>query len=64
MHYQGSIIRPPSEADSIILQVAVGCPHNRCAFCGAYREPEQRFQIKDEELVERDLKPLPSIAAG
>lgn len=55
MHYQGSIIRPPSEADSIILQVAVGCPHNRCTFCGAYREPEQRFQIKDEEFVERDL---------
>jgi radical SAM superfamily enzyme YgiQ (UPF0313 family) len=55
VRWQGSIIRPPSEADSIILQVAVGCPHNRCAFCGAYREPEQRFHIKDEGVVDEDI---------
>jgi radical SAM superfamily enzyme YgiQ (UPF0313 family) len=55
LHYQGDIIRPPSEANSIILQVTVGCSHNRCAFCGAYRDPEQKFQIKDGRIVNEDI---------
>jgi len=37
MDYVGNLIRPPSEANSIILQVTVGCPHNKCTFCGAYK---------------------------
>lgn len=55
MHYQGNIIRPPGEANSIILQVTVGCSHNRCTFCGAYRAPEQRFHIKDERIIDEDI---------
>lgn len=53
MHYQGNIIRPPSEADSIILQVTVGCSHNKCTFCGAYKE--KRFTIKDDSIIDQDL---------
>lgn len=54
MHYEGAhIIRPPSEADSIILQVTVGCSHNRCTFCGTYKE--ELFRIKDQAIVEADL---------
>ena len=53
MHYQGNIIRPPSEANSIILQVTTGCSHNRCTFCGAYRE--QPFTIKDDRIIEEDI---------
>lgn len=53
LHYEGRIIRPPSEADSILLQVTVGCPHNRCSFCGAYRQV--RYRIKERETVDRDL---------
>lgn len=53
MDYQGSVIRPPSEADSIILQVTVGCSHNRCTFCGAYKD--QRFSYKDPAVVANDL---------
>lgn len=47
------IIRPPSEGDSILLQVTLGCSHNKCTFCGAYQG--KRFGIKDMEQVERDI---------
>jgi len=53
MDYQGHVIRPPSEADSIILQVTVGCPYNQCSFCGAYKDV--RFSIKTVEQLESGL---------
>jgi len=53
MHYEGDIIRPPSEADSILLQVTVGCSHNKCTFCSAYKN--KRFKIKDDAIIEADL---------
>lgn len=53
MDYVGQIIRPPSEANSIILQVTVGCSHNRCTFCGAYKE--KRFSIKNGSIITADL---------
>jgi radical SAM superfamily enzyme YgiQ (UPF0313 family) len=53
MHYEGNIIRPPSEADSILLQVTVGCSHNKCAFCGTYRG--ERFKIKPDEIIWQDI---------
>ncbi len=53
MHYEGNVIRPPSEAHSIILQVTVGCSHNKCTFCGAYKDV--KFKIKDEDTVAKDI---------
>lgn len=53
MEYTGNIIRPPSEADSIILQVTVGCSYNKCTFCAAYKNTP--FQVKDLSTVEADL---------
>jgi radical SAM superfamily enzyme YgiQ (UPF0313 family) len=53
MDYQGIIIRPPSEANSIILQVTRGCSHNKCTFCGTYQGV--RFGIKPESIVEKDI---------
>ena len=54
MHYEGVIIRPPSEADSILLQVTVGCSHNKCTFCGTYKG--QRFRFKDEAVIDADIR--------
>ncbi|MGD9973321.1 MAG: radical SAM protein [Desulfatirhabdiaceae bacterium] len=53
MHYVGNIIRPPSEANSILLQVTIGCSHNKCAFCGTYSG--ERFQIKSDDIILSDI---------
>ena len=53
MKYEGAIFRPPSEADSLILQVTVGCSHNRCAFCSSFKE--KRFRIKTFEEIKEDI---------
>ncbi len=53
MHYEGFCIRPPSEAQSILLQVTVGCSHNKCTFCGSYKE--KRFRIKEWEIIYHDI---------
>jgi radical SAM superfamily enzyme YgiQ (UPF0313 family) len=53
MHYEGMCIRPPSEASSILLQATVGCSHNKCTFCGTYKE--KRFRIKDNDIILRDI---------
>jgi len=53
MHYEGDCIRPPSEAYSILLQVTLGCSHNKCTFCGAFKK--KRFQIKDDDIILSDI---------
>ena len=54
MHYQGNIFRPPSEANSILLQVSTGCSHNKCSFCGMYKE--SRFSIKSDDIIMADIE--------
>ena len=54
MHYEGNIIRPPSEANSILLQVTVGCSRNKCTFCGTYLG--ERFRIKPDSIIFEDIE--------
>jgi radical SAM superfamily enzyme YgiQ (UPF0313 family) len=54
LEYEGMVIRPPSEAYSILLQVTVGCSHNKCSFCGTYKD--KRFRIKSEERILKDIR--------
>jgi len=53
MHYEGNIFRPPSEADSILLQITTGCSHNKCTFCSMYKK--SRFSIKDDATIMADI---------
>jgi radical SAM superfamily enzyme YgiQ (UPF0313 family) len=54
MNYEGMIYRPPSEAHSLILQVTIGCSHNKCAFCGSFKE--KKFRVRSLEEIEKDVK--------
>jgi radical SAM superfamily enzyme YgiQ (UPF0313 family) len=48
------VIRPPSEADSYILQVTYGCSHNQCTFCGTY--PDKPFEVRPIGEVLHDVE--------
>ncbi|MCP3944113.1 MAG: radical SAM protein [Desulfobacteraceae bacterium] len=54
MHHEGMIIRPPSEANSILLQVTLGCSHNKCTFCPTFRQ--KRFNIKKNDIIFKDIE--------
>ncbi|MDG5813470.1 radical SAM protein [Chitinispirillales bacterium ANBcel5] len=47
-------IRPPSEADSILLRLSTGCSHNKCSFCPAYKSIP--FTLRSEQAIENSLK--------
>jgi radical SAM superfamily enzyme YgiQ (UPF0313 family) len=54
MRYEGAIYRPPSEAESLILQVTIGCSHNKCTFCSSFKE--KKFRLRSFEEVKADVE--------
>jgi len=50
LNYEEPLFRPPSEADSLILQIDRGCPYNRCTFCGMYKGIKYRCKPLNEVL--------------
>ncbi len=53
LRYIGSVYRPPSEAESLIIQVTLGCSHNKCSFCGSYLD--KPFSVRNIKEITEDL---------
>lgn len=54
MRYEGNIFRPFSEANSYLLQCTIGCSHNRCTFCGMYKD--RRYRVRDIDEIRTDIR--------
>ncbi len=53
MSIERGVLRPPSEAESILLRVVRNCPWNRCRFCPAYKG--MMFSFRGEEEIREDI---------
>ena len=51
--YVGDVYRPPSEADSILIQATVGCSYGKCSFCSGHGG--RPFFLKEQQTLERDF---------
>jgi len=52
--YVGPIYRPPSEANSLLVQATIGCPWNKCTFCMVYKRGPT-FKIRPVKEIKEDL---------
>jgi radical SAM superfamily enzyme YgiQ (UPF0313 family) len=54
LRYEGPIYRPPSEANSLLIQTTIGCPWNKCTFCMVYKNGP-KFKIRSINEIKKDL---------
>ena len=54
MRYEDPVFRPPCEAGSLIIQATIGCPHNRCTFCGMYKG--KKYRVRPLAEIEEDIR--------
>lgn len=54
MRYEGPIYRPPSEADSLLIQATVGCPNNCCTFCMVYKDGI-KYKVRPMKDIREDM---------
>jgi len=53
MRFEQGPIRPPSEAESLLIRLTRNCPWNRCAFCVTYKG--KKFSRRSVEEIKRDI---------
>lgn len=51
--YHEPVFRPPSEANSFLLQVTIGCSNNKCTYCDMYRS--KQYKVRDLDSILREI---------
>lgn len=62
LNYIEPVFRPPSEAESLILQVTNGCSWNHCTFCDMYTAPQKAFRATDESEILNQIAAIGELA--
>ncbi|MEN0066656.1 MAG: radical SAM protein [Myxococcota bacterium] len=62
MRYEGKLYRPPSEADSYILQATIGCSWNHCTYCDMYRD--KTYRVRDLTQTLQDIAMAGEVLRG
>ena len=52
--YDMPLYRPPSEGRSLLIQVTLGCSHNKCTYCNMYRS--KQYRVRDTKDVIAELE--------
>ena len=55
LDYIEPVFRPPSEANSLILQITNGCSWNLCTYCDMYTDPQKKFRPKSESQIVEEI---------
>ena len=53
INYDTPLFRPPSEGRSLLVQITLGCSHNKCTYCGMYQK--KKYQDRDKEVVKNEI---------
>ena len=54
MNFELGPIRPPDEADSLLIRTTRGCPWNKCNFCTLFKGGQ--FSIRSVEDIKEDIR--------
>ena len=56
LDFEQGPIRPPSEANSLLLRLTRNCPWNRCLFCPVYKD--QKFSRRSPDDIKSDIEAI------
>ena len=60
LNFEQGPIRPPNEAQSLLLRFTRNCPWNHCLFCPVYKR--RKFSLRSVDEIKQDIRTARAIA--